>query len=230
MISIITSLYKSESHLKKFLMNVKKVHEELEKMNVPFEHLIIANDYSPEERRLIESSDLNLKVFSVSRESIYESWNRGIKASIYDIFTPWNVDDERYAVAIKDGIETMRSGYNATFFPFVYKRYINFLGIKILVKQILIDPPEYNQEYFKKTMSAGPFFMVNKKAFSQTGYFDSRYKISGDFDWWSRAAKKGISVKKTHTVGGIFFNDGKTLSGSRNKLQQIENLRVLNSL
>lgn len=230
MISIVTSLYKSETYLLQFIKHAYKVHTELQNNNILFEHILVANDYSEEEKKIISNSKLSFKILSVPRESFYASWNRGIRESKYDIFTSWNVDDIRFSRALIAGMKTLVVGFEATYFPFKYKRYIQLFGINVLIKSVIIDPPEFERETFTKEMHAGPFFMVHKSAFEKYGYFDESFKIAGDYEWWSRATKAGLYAVKNPALAGIFSNNGKTLSGSRDTLHQKENLQVRKSV
>lgn len=228
MISIVTSLYKSELHLPYFLRNAKKVHSDFKNQNVTFEHILIANDYSEEERMLIGNSGLNFKIISVPRETLYASWNRGTKASIYNHITFWAVDDSRFSKAFIDGMKKLDDGFHATYFPYIYKRYIYLFGIKILVMFKVVNQINYDRDLFKVGMYAGPHFMFTKEAFNISGEFDETFRIAGDFDWWSRAAKNNLKITKTNTLSGVFNNDGRTLSGSKNNLQEKENTLIIN--
>ena len=76
-------------------------------------------------------------------------------------------------------------------------------------------------------MHCGPFFMVKKDVFNKIGYFDSSFKIAGDFEWLTRAAKNNIKFTLGKNTAGIFTNDGTGLSGSKNKLQAEENNRII---
>lgn len=227
MISIITSLYRSEPHLPHFLKYVSKIHKNLEANGVVFEHIIIANDITPEEENLLSNTTLHFILHKVPRESVYASWNRGVRESKGLYISFWNVDDIRFYESFIEGKNTLDSGYDATYFSFIYKRYIEIFGIPFLVKRTTVTPQEYEAVVFRTTFPVGPFFMVKKSVFENNGYFDETYKIAGDFDWWSRLAHTDISVKKTNTLGGIFTNNGKTLSGSKSALQQEENKRII---
>lgn len=227
MLSIITSLYRSELHLSHFLTHVEKVHKKLEESNIPFEHIIIANDIIPEEENLLSSTALHFILHKVPRESVYASWNRGVRESKGLYISFWNVDDIRFYESFIEGKNTLNSGYDATYFSFIYKRYIEVFGIPVLIKRTVTNPQEYDAAIFRTTFPVGPFFMVKKNVFEKNGYFDETFKIAGDFDWWSRLACTDIKVKKTNTLGGIFTNNGKTLSGSKNTLHKEENRRII---
>ena len=229
MISIVTSLYKSEKYLPKFFKSVKKVHTGLKKNKIHFEHIIIANDISKEETELIKKSVLNFKLITTPRETLYASWNRGVENSIYKYTTFWSVDDFRFTYAFINGIKKLENGYDATYFPYIYKRYVWILGIKILAMIKIVNPIKYNRELFIKGMYAGPHFIFRKSIFETNGTFNETFKIAGDFDWWSRLAKNNFKIIKTCSLSGIFNNDGRTLSGSKNSLQKKENETITNS-
>ncbi|MCK9344972.1 MAG: hypothetical protein M0P64_02510 [Candidatus Pacebacteria bacterium] len=230
MISIVTSLYKSETHLPAFLKSAQKVHHGLAKQNIQFEHILVANDFSNQERMLVGNSGLNFKIITVPRETLYASWNRGTKESLYEYITFWAVDDLRFTKAFIEGSANLSKGFQATYFPYIYKRYIYVWGIKILAMIKVVDPAEYDRELFKVGMYAGPHFMFTKETFSIVGEFNESFKISGDFDWWSRAAQKNVRIIKTKTLSGVFNNDGKTLSGSKNDLQKKENDTIIRNV
>lgn len=225
-LSIITSVYRSEAHLTAFLKRAIEVHEQLRAANIAFEHLLILNDPTQEELRILESCKEHFQIHTVERESIYASWNRGIRASKGENITFWNVDDTRTSSALIAGVSALSGGEQAVYFPFIYKRYIPLFGLHILVKIKKVQPNEFDAKRFETEMHAGPHFMVRRDVFDSVGLFDETFKIAGDFEWWSRFARSGGAAKKIDTVSGVFTNNGKTLSGSKNSLQQVENKRV----
>jgi GT2 family glycosyltransferase len=218
-ISIITSLYKSEKYLKKYFRALNKFDA-----NADFEYeiILISNDCSKKEESIISQNlKKNIKFHKVSRESLYKTWNRGIELAEGDFITFWNVDDIRFPEAINP-IFTNKN-FDIFYFPFRYKRYINLFGLNFLVKNKIVHPSEYNKGKFLKEMHCGPFFVVKKSTFEKIGLFDSEFKISGDFEWCAKAAFNNLKFKKIDKIAGIFTNNGKTLSGSKNDLQKIEN-------
>jgi len=222
-ISIITSMYRTEQHLPNWSKQVLSFAEEAHKIGLDFEINAIANEPSA-----VELEHLNkLAVYpwfhlhSVPRESIYASWNRGVRVSTAKVCTFWNVDDIRNAKAIADGLSQI--AYSSVtevtgaivYFPFIYKRYINFLNHDFLVKRTTVRPPNFSKAEFIQSMHMGPFFLFTKSAYDRIGGFDEKYTIVGDYEWQARAALNGVQFLKSDTVAGIFTNNGKTLSGSR---------------
>jgi len=225
-ITLITSLYKSEEYLKKYIRRIKKNADFLLKNNIDFEIVIISNDSTIDERQELEKfKNLNkwIKVFYVSREPLYASWNRGVELAKNEILGFWNVDDVRYPEAIIDGIRLIGEGTELVYFPFWYLRYIRLLGLRILVKKKLILPPPFNRKEFTRSMHCGPFFIFTKSLYKKVGPFDEQFKIAGDFDWCVRAAKV-TEFKLSKEIAGKFIKDGSGLSGRQsNSLQEVEN-------
>lgn len=225
-ISFITSLYKSEEYLDKYLKRVKNFANFLLKKEVNFEFIVIANDTSVIEKEKLESfRKFNkwMQIFYVPRETLYASWNRGIKLAKNEIIGFWNVDDVRYPKAVIDGIQLINEGAELVYFPFWYLRYVKLFGLRILVKKKLILPPSFDKKEFTRSMHCGPFFIFTKSFYQKVGPFDEQFKIAGDFDWCVRAAKVG-EFRLSKEIAGEFIKDGSGLSGRQSRsLQDMEN-------
>jgi len=226
MISLITSLCKAEEYLPTYLKKVESFSDLLGKESVSSEVVIIANESSVKERRFLEEAKVfnkRMRIFYVSRESLYASWNRGVELAKNEIIGFWNVDDVRYPEAVIDGIRLIGEGTELVYFPFWYLRYIRLLGLRILVKKKLILPPPFNRKEFTRSMHCGPFFIFTKSLYKKVGPFDEQFKIAGDFDWCVRAAKV-TEFKLSKEIAGKFIKDGSGLSGRQsNSLQEVEN-------
>jgi len=234
MISIITSLYNSNKHLPTYIKHIEECSISLTEAKIDHEFIIIFNSPNDEEKSLLKEIEANKNIKSniivCERESLYATWNRGIKAARFPNITFWNVDDNRFPNAIIGGLQKINEGFDLVYFPFVYKRYVRVLGFKILAKIKITKTIPFDRALFSKGMYIGPFFMTTKSAFDTAGMFDESFKISGDFDWAVRAAKAGLSFQKSDIIGGVFTNDGTTLSGQKSDLQQSENKRITDIL
>ena len=234
MISIITSLYNSQNHLSQYIQHIEECSLALTEAGVIHEFLVISNDPNPAEKVFLEElkkkTSIPTRIIICDRESLYATWNRGIREATYPHVTFWNVDDNRFPNAIIGGLQRMHEGFDIVYFPFIYKRYVKIFGLKILVKIKITKTIPFDYQLFLKGMYLGPFFMVKKTAFEKVGFFDESFKISGDFDWSVRAVRAGATYIKSDILGGTFTNDGTTLSGSRNNLQQTENKRIIGIL
>jgi glycosyltransferase involved in cell wall biosynthesis len=224
MLSLITSLYKTERYLPDYLTRTEKIAFELQAAGLPFEIVVVANDSSSIERDLlIKAGKVRpwLRVNFVQREPISVSWNRGLNLASGQVLGFWNVDDTRFSKAIIDGYSLVVGGFPMVYFPYIYKRYVKFLGISWLAKQKTVHPPEFEKKEFSRSMHAGPFYLFSRKFYTLVGPYDEQFRIAQDFDWCARASAKGTFVlcKK---IAGIFINEGVSLSGSKNPRHQVE--------
>lgn len=227
LISIIVSMYRTDQHLKRFLSDANTLSGVLTQAKLNHEIILVVNDATELEKKLLGSISTSFKTLFVGREPIYASWNRGLQEAKGEFVTFWGVDDTRYAQAIIDGVKNLQEkDADYTYFPFRYYRFVQFFGLKILAKIKTFTPPEFNTEKFKKEMHSGPHFMVRRSLFGRIGFFDDSFRIAGDFEFQARAAREGARFARTLSISGIFRNDCTTLSGSRSTLQKEESKRI----
>ncbi len=226
MLTLITSLYKSERYLAQYIANLKKFAEILSRNKVDFEIIVIANAPSEKEKELKEIFKNNpWFVFAeVAREPLYASWNRGVESAKNEIIGFWNVDDIRYPEAVIDGLRLLKEGAELVYFPFIIKWYLKIFRFSLLVKQKKIEPPVFERREFVRSMYCGPFFIFKKSLYEKVGPFDEQFKIVGDFDWCVRAAKITDKFVLSDKIAGVFRVDkalgalgisGAGLSGGR---------------
>lgn len=231
MISLITSLYKSDRYLNKFSKQLKFFSAELKSKNIPFEIIAIAND--PTEREKLFGKEFSgepwFSFISVGRESVYATFNRGVSLAKGDKIGLWNSDDTRFAGALVEAEQLFARGAELIYFPFFIKRYLKlgswYLPLPVMQK-IDKQVPEFNaatSAEFKRNMNCGPFFLFTKTLYQKTGPFDEQFKIAGDFDWCARAAYQTQKFIKAKSLGGIFRVDGGGLSTGINPRRTAEN-------
>lgn len=228
MISIITSLYKSDKYLAAFAKNLVAFSERLMASQIAFEVIVIANNPTAAELAFMKrfSGEDWFRSVAVKREPLYATWNRGVELSRGDIIVFWNVDDIRRADAIIDGARLIDAGANLVNFPFRIKWYLNIFNFSVPVKSKLITPPEYEKSEFTRSMHCGPFFMFRKSLYYLVGPFDEQFKIVGDFDWCIRAAKATDKFALSKKSAGVFRVDGNGLSAGGTPLHVAENNAV----
>ncbi|MFH1292392.1 MAG: glycosyltransferase [bacterium] len=226
MISLITSLYKSERYLPKYLKSIERFAVFLKNKNIDFEFLIIANDPSQKEKKLIsESLKINsfIRYFEVKREPLYCTWNRGVRLSKGDVLSFWNVDDIRHPDAVVDSLDSVSQGAQVVYFTVQIKWYLSMLNFSIPVKYKRVVPPLYSRKEFVKSMHCGPFFVFTKEIYQKVGPFDEQFKIVGDFDWCTRAARITDKFVRLDKSAGLFCVDGTGLSSGGKPIHVAEN-------
>ncbi len=125
-ISIVTSLYASRRHLAGFLERLEACLSAVEAHGYCAESIIVSNAPDRSERRTLAAAlDSSWwhdhgKLIVVPRETLYASWNRGLRASLGSAVCFWNVDDYRNPGAMQEGIDLIRQGHAVVRFPWLY--------------------------------------------------------------------------------------------------------------
>lgn len=226
-ISLIASLYNTDNLIDKWSKWLIKFTTKLQTFGVDFEIIIVSNEPTPTEKRTFEIlKKYNwVKIIEVPRETIFASWNRGIKASSGEVYGFINADDIRFASSILEGIERIKNGADFVYFPFLYIRYIRILGFLVPVKIKRFSPLPPDKAAKEIGMPYGPFWLISKKFIEKVGWFDESFKVAGDFEWSARTQRQGKFVLSNITAG-IFTSDGTTLSGSRSLTHKLEKERI----
>jgi glycosyltransferase involved in cell wall biosynthesis len=228
-ISLIASLYKTDSHIKKWKKWLISFADEMKQKSVSFEIIIVANEPTELEKKIFgELRDGNfewLRITEVPRESIFASWNRGIKESTGEVIGFINVDDIRLADSLIDGMQRISEGADFVYFPFIYKRYVKILNFNILAKVKKFYPPTPEEARKIMGMPYGPFWLISRKFSDIAGNFDESFKVAGDFEWSMRTQNEG-RYELSDVMSGIFTSNGTTLSGSRSTIQAEEIERI----
>ncbi|MBN1562415.1 MAG: hypothetical protein JXA10_01140, partial [Anaerolineae bacterium] len=129
-VAIITSLYQAKAHLADYILRVQKVALQLKQAGVTLELVLVANDPSEWEQKILGDLARALETaqtaevirLDVPREPLYASWNRGIRNSSGRAIAIWNVDDDRTAAALIEGHRLISEGCAIVDFPFAGSR------------------------------------------------------------------------------------------------------------
>ena len=226
-LSLITSLFRSERYLPRYVQAVLRVARECS--NLVLQLILVANDASPRERTWIARlqndartiSNLQIVPLFVTRETLYASWNRGVRASAAECIGFWNVDDVRNAEALREAREVIHSGADFVYFPFpvvVQNKHLFSYNFSVYFPSV----PQFNRAEFTRGMFVGPFFIFRRSLYDRIGPFDEQFRIVGDFDWAVRAAKI-VDFVLGRSIGGVFTSDGRGLSAQVNPRHAAEN-------
>lgn len=217
-ITVITSLYNCKLYLEGYFKELSKVeHKELLKV------LLLHNAPTPDELAIITKYLPHFPfvehIIIPNRESLYATWNRGVKLAASDYVAIWNVDDIRtpdslylqsvlldnhpdVAMTYGDCIETEEYGVS---------------------EGRLCAEPEYSPENpaFYRNHHIGCFPMWRKNIHKQIGYFDEQFRLVADLDFQIRVARR-FALKKCVENMGFFLNEGATKLSSNRYCQKLE--------
>ena len=226
-VSIVTSLYESAEHLAGFLEQVEECLRTVESRGYSAETIIVSNAPSRRERVSLKAAfELpwwreHGRLIVVERETLYASWNRGVRACAGAVVTFWNVGDCRNPDAIVEGIELVRDGNSVLRLPYVVviERRVSRHETR---RDIEIRDREREDALNPETdFCLGPFFMFAKHAFDDLGSFDEQFHIVGDFDWQLRVVPN-TGMAWVQRLGGAFFVDETSLSNSGSQRLLVE--------
>lgn len=231
-VSIVTSLYGSASHLAGFLQQLEACMRTVESCGLSAESIIVSNAPDRRERRILRAAlgspwwADHSRLIAVPRETLYASWNRGVRASSGSAITFWNADDYRNPEAIVESVELIRQGKALVRLPWlnVVQRKHPGGGENRIVE--IKDPDHDNALNPQSDFCLGPFFVFSRHLFEEFGPFDEQFHIVGDYDWQLRVVPHtGLPWGKR--LGGVFFVDGTNLSstGSQRLLAEQNLLR-----
>jgi len=213
-ISIVTSVYKAEMHIKGFLDDITKqtIFDNCE--------LILINANSPENEKEIITKYLKKYDNIIYKEldkdpGVYGVWNLGIEISSGDYITNANVDDRRSHHQLE----------------ILARELVNSKNIDLVYSQSFITeiPNEtfnnnssknnvYNVEKFTKENMIkclpGCMPLWKKSLHKKAGYFNDNYKHAGDWEMWLRAVRNGLNFKKIEGVHGLYYMNPEGLSTS----------------
>ncbi len=213
-VSIITSMFKGEKHIDKFLSN-------LESQTV-FEHceFIIVDAASPEnEFPIIEKymkKYSNIKYIRLEEDpGIYGTWNIAIENSTGKYLSNANLDDIRSTNQIEVLVNCLEKNPK----------------IDLAYSEAFVTEKE--NETFKNNSSAGRVYPISefsnaamvkclpgcmpvwrRSMHDKAGLFDESYKYAGDHEMWLRAVRNGCEFKKIKGTYGLYYMNPEGLSTS----------------
>lgn len=210
-ISVITSFYNMDRHLKGFLENVvtqknfKKKIELIIELNQPSAYALkLAYEYKKKFKK-------NIIILKTNKlKTLGSSWNTCIKKSRGKYLAIWNTDDRR----TDNSLELQERLISKKQISFVYGNFYVVSNHENHKQKLeYIDVSKYSKDELNKSMIIGPFFMFNKKVIKDIGFFDENLRSALDFDFALRMASKfkGNYTKKNL---GFYLNEGKGLSTS----------------
>jgi glycosyltransferase involved in cell wall biosynthesis len=224
-ISIICSVYNASKWLDVYL---NAVNSQLEKK---FEIIFIDAKSTDDSISIIENhkfrEGIKYKIIKNSeRISIYKAWNIGVNESSGEYVMNWNTDDLLYPCALTIYSEYVKQN---PFIDLFYspcciinsQNYDSIIGIR--------NWPEHSHELLLKFCYCGPFPLVKKNAIQSVGYFNDKYKSSGDYDMWLKLSKAGFKFKKIPDIIGSFHQRGDSVSVGGLDLAQAEDKEIQNN-
>ena len=190
LVSIITVVLNNKKFLKQSINSV------LKQKYKNYELIIIDGQSTDGTIDILKKNNSKIDLWISEKDmGIYDAMNKGIKLSRGSIISILNSDDIYYKNALK-----IATNY------FNRYKYIDFLFGSVIKYKLLYGYKPWKIYWsfgFYSTHSIG--FFIRKKAQKKVGYYSTKYKYSGDYDFFYRMIVKyklkGMATKKNEIFG-----------------------------
>lgn len=215
-VTILCSLYDADDYIEPYLENMitQTAFDDCE--------LVIVDACSPgDERRVIERYlREHPNIFYTrtdSRIGIYEAWNLAIRKSTGRYITNANVDDARHPESMErfrdaldrsPDIDVVYSDTYYTFLPHLPWFEIEAVGLR----SRLPIPTRHNMFDFNSPHCAP---MWRRALHDRLGLFDERYRSAGDWEFWLRGIRAGLTMHKIEPPLVAYFHNPRGMSTQR---------------
>ena len=213
-VSLITSMFKGEKYIRKFLDNITS--------QTIFEHceLLVIDAVSPEDEFPIIEEYMrrfpNIKYNRLEEDpGIYGVWNIGAKMATGKYLTNTNLDDIRSLDQIEVIVNCLEKNPHI---DLAYsKSYVTSIGNEALENNSsggktypIID---FSREAMIKCLP-GCMPVWRKTMHDKAGYFDESFRYAGDHEMWLRAVRHGSEFKRVRGAHGLYYMNPGGLSTS----------------
>jgi len=224
-VSAIVSVYNCEHFIRGCL-------EDLERQTI-FDRLeiVVVNSGSQEYEEAIingfvDKYDNIVYIKTDNRETIYQAWNRGIRAASGKYITNANADDRHRADAFEVMSDEMERDcsvdivwaddivtetVNDTFENHTATRHLNW--------------PEFDSHLLLDRCFIGPHPMWRSKLHERFGYFDETLKVAGDYEYWLRISE-ACKFKHIKEHLGLYLKYPDSLENRNRTITILESERV----
>ena len=213
-VSLITSMFKGEKYIRKFLNNITS--------QTVFEHceLLIIDAVSPENEFPIIEEYMkefpNIKYTRLEEDpGIYGVWNIGAKMATGKYLTNTNLDDIRSPEQIEIMVNCLEKNPNI---DLAYSEsYVTNVGNETYENNSSGGKTYPITDFSKEAMIKclpGCMPVWRKIMHDKAGYFDESFRYAGDHEMWLRAVRAGCEFKRVTGVHGLYYMNPDGLSTS----------------
>jgi glycosyltransferase involved in cell wall biosynthesis len=228
-VSAIASLYKGAEFIQQFMHNIttQTIFEECCE-------LVIVDADSPDNESAVIARYLskypNIQYLRInSRIGIYDAWNIAIRAARGTYITNTNLDDLRRG----DSLELQAAVLdNLEFVDVVYQDFYYTLDPTLDASQVAefgfsSDLPVVTPSTMISINAPHNAPMWRKRLHEELGWFDTRYRSAGDYEFWLRCVAANKTFYKLNDPHVVYYQNPEGMSTRRNGDAVDEVRRVL---
>lgn len=229
-VSAVVSVYNSQKFMRGCLDDL--INQTLYN-NGQLEIVVVNSGSKEDEESIIEEYRKkypNIKYLKTpERETVYQAWNRGIKAAAGKYITNANTDDRhRY-----DALEVMadhldRDNEIALVYGDLFVTNLPNQTFENHIRSGYIIRPEYSKDIMLTGCHMGPQPMWRRELHNQIGYFEEDLRSAADYEFWCRIASS-YNMKHVNEILGLYYNNPDGVENSNQMLSSKEALAVIRS-
>jgi tetratricopeptide (TPR) repeat protein/glycosyltransferase involved in cell wall biosynthesis len=226
LISAIVSTYNAEAFIVGCL-------EDLENQTISDQMEIIVIDSASEQSEGAIVRDFqhrfeNIKyVRTQNRESVYQAWNRGIKLAVGKYLTNANTDDRHRRDALEKmvGILEKNSEVALVYADVVKTQTANETFDHCTPTGILRWPDWKRNTLLNKGCIIGPQPVWRKALHEEYGYFNERYLVSADYEFWMRVSQTHDFYHISEALG-LYLERSDSVEHANTELKHQEDQKI----
>ncbi|MBN1850776.1 MAG: glycosyltransferase [Deltaproteobacteria bacterium] len=227
LVSAIVSTYNSEKYIKGCL-------EDLEAQTIArrLEIIVVDSASQQNERAIVKEFqrkyDNIVYIRTDKRESVYEAWNRGIKASRGIYITNANTDDRHR----KDAFERMadvldtRTDIALVYADVIITKHENETFERCTPFDVYYWLDWDRRFLLEKGSFIGPQPMWRRTLHDEYGYFDGSLKTSGDYEFWLRISQTNDFLRIPILLG-LYLESPDSIEHRHKAEKEGENIMIL---
>ena len=218
-VSLITSVYKAEEHIKQLMEDTTR--QTIFKDKCQWIILNANEDGDKEEDIILEYVKKypdNIVYKRISEDKgVYDTWNQAIEMSDGEYITNINCDDRRAPDALERQAKALYTNQNI---DLVYNDSYMVETANLQWEDIKSNTQRYNFDQFSKEAMLRGNLPHNNPMWKKTlhdahGVFETKYRSAGDWEFWLRCAFGGAKFMKINQILGIYYLNPKGVSTNK---------------
>jgi GT2 family glycosyltransferase len=157
-----------------------------------------------------------------SKVGIYEAWNIAVEKANTPYVINVNTDDRLYPTAL---IIYLAHAVASPGFDVIYGSYqVVSDSSHLCTTQVKFAPP-HDHRHLLQDCYCGPFPFLKRQTIVDSGGFNPKFTISGDYEMWLRLSKKGKTLQAIPEVIGSYYENPEGMSTNRESAHWQEHLQ-----
>ncbi|HEY9732034.1 MAG TPA: glycosyltransferase [Drouetiella sp.] len=171
-----------------------------------------------------------LKYLRTERETLYAAWNRGVGMAQGVYISNANTDDrlldnayEKMTLKLDETPEAVLA-YSDAWETTDESEILDCVKLEYKPGRRRVYQPEYSHNKLLLHCYCGPFPMWRRSVHDKFGYFDPKFVVSGDWEFWLRMAEQTNFVHLAEPLGLMLRRDDSIVWSNQEKMLEENNI------